>query len=188
MSGMTAATKRPDGAMRHTISILLQNEAGALTRVAGLFSSRGFNIETLHVAPTQDQTVSRLTLVTVGSDDVVEQICNQLLKLVDVVGLVDMTTGSHIERELMLLKVQLDAPPDAAFDAVLHELGARTLDDRQECYTVEVTASGPQLDHCVETLRRFGDVLTVVRSGVMAITRGPASLEHGDDVSKTLTS
>ncbi len=168
--------------MRHTISILLQNEAGALTRVAGLFSSRGFNIESLHVAPTQDHTVSRLTVVTMGSDSVIQQICDQLLKLVDVVGLVDMTEGEHIERELMLMKVHLAEPPAEPFLQLLRATGARTLDDRADSYTLEITASGPQLDRFVDSAKRFGEVLTVVRSGVMAITRGPASLEHGDDV------
>ncbi len=161
---------------------MLQNEAGALSRVAGLFSSRGYNIETLHVAPTQDQTVSRLTLVTTGSDSVIQQICDQLFKLVDVVGLADMTLGEHIERELMLLKIQLNEKPDEAFLELLNDAGARTLDDRPDSYTLELTASGPQLDRFVGSLKRFGDVLTVVRSGVMAITRGPGSLEHGDDI------
>ncbi len=168
--------------MRHTISILLQNEAGALSRVAGLFSSRGYNIETLHVAPTQDQTVSRLTVVTTGSDSVIQQICDQLFKLVDVVGLADMTLGEHIERELMLLKLHLPEGPGAPFLDMLADAGARTLDDRPDSYTVELTASGPQLDRFVTSIGRFGEVVTVVRSGVMAITRGPASLEHGDDV------
>ena len=94
--------------MRHIIAILLQNEAGALTRVAGLFSTRGYNIESLSVAPTDDPTVSRLTLVTRGSDAVIQQIVNQLNKLVDVVSVLDMTRGQHLERELVLLKLRVD--------------------------------------------------------------------------------
>ena len=168
--------------MRHIISVLLQNEAGALARVAGLFSNRGYNIESLHVAPTQDQTVSRLTVVTMGSDTVIQQICDQLFKLVDVVGLADMTLGEHIERELMLLKLHLAEAPGKAFLDLLSETGARTLDDRQDSYTLELTASGPQLDRFVTAAKRFGEVLSIVRSGVMAITRGPAILEHGDNV------
>ena len=164
--------------MRHTISIILQNEAGALTRVAGLFSSRGYNIESLHVAPTQDHTVSRLTLVTVGSDEVIQQICNQLLKLVDVVNLVDMTEGKHFERELMLLKARLHEQEGEGFGQLLDRSGARTLDKRPECYTLELTASGPELDSFVEKVRRFGEVVTVVRSGAMAVAHGPTSLEH----------
>lgn len=169
--------------MRHIISILLQNEAGALTRVAGLFSSRGYNIESLHVAPTQDQTVSRLTLVTAGSDEVILQICNQLLKLVDVVNVIDMTQGDHIEREVMLLKARMDNPLPESFLSLLQSAGARTLDDRPECYTVELTATGPELDEFVRGVGEQGDVVTVVRSGTMAITHGPTSLEHGESES-----
>jgi len=165
--------------VRHTISILLQNEAGALSRVAGLFSSRGYNIETLHVAPTPNQAISRLTLVTTGPDPVIQQICNQLLKLVDVVDLLDMTEGDHIEREMLLLKMAFagDAPQD--FLALISDAGARVLDDRPETFTLEVTASGPALDELLDEAGRFGEVVTVVRSGIMAIVRGPASLEHG---------
>jgi acetolactate synthase-1/3 small subunit len=165
--------------VRHTISILLQNEAGALSRVAGLFSSRGYNIETLHVAPTPNQAISRLTLVTTGPDPVIQQICNQLLKLVDVVDLLDMTEGDHIEREMLLLKMAFagDAPQD--FLALIRDAGARVLDDRPETFTLEVTASGPALDELLDEAGRFGEVVTVVRSGIMAIVRGPASLEHG---------
>src|ERR1700739_2584210 len=95
--------------MRHIISILLQNEAGALARVAGMFSSRGYNIESLTVAPTHDATVSRLTLVTTGSDAVIDQIIKQARKLIDVVEIVDLTSSAHIETELLLIKVQVDA-------------------------------------------------------------------------------
>jgi acetolactate synthase-1/3 small subunit len=164
--------------MRHTISIILQNEAGALTRVAGLFSSRGYNIESLHVAPTQDNTVSRLTLVTIGSDEVIQQICNQLLKLVDVVNLVDMTEGKHFERELMLLKARLDEKSGKEFNELLEIAGARTLDDRPGSYTLELTASGPELDRFVDKVKRFAEVVTVVRSGTMAVAHGTVSLEH----------
>src|SRR6201997_5647917 len=96
----------PKAPMRHIIAILLQNEAGALSRVAGLFSTRGYNIESLNVAPTDDPTVSRLTLVTTGTDAVIQQILNQSLKLVDVVNVDDMTRDEHVERELLLLKIK----------------------------------------------------------------------------------
>lgn len=164
--------------MRHTISILLQNEAGALTRVAGLFATRGYNIETLHVAPTQDRTVSRLTVVTSGSDEVIRRICNQLLKLVDVVNLEDITEGEHLERELMLLKVRVRERDHGSFRKLADEAGARTLDDRLACYTLELTAYGPNLDTFLKEAKRYGRILTVVRSGAMAITRGPQSLEE----------
>ncbi len=163
--------------MRHTISIILQNEAGALTRVAGLFSSRGYNIESLHVAPTQDTTLSRLTLVTTGSDEVIHQICNQLLKLVDVVDLLDMTAGEHLEREVLLAKLRVD--PDRR-PRVLERLsndGARVLDERPECLTVELTARGDEIDAFIARLPALGELVTIVRSGVLAISHGPASLE-----------
>ena len=158
--------------MRHTISILLQNEAGALTRVAGLFSSRGYNIESLHVAPTQDESVSRLTLVTTGSDAVIDQICSQLLKLVDVVDLLDMTPVGHIERELLLLKMRLGDTVAPQMREVLDEAGARTLDDRPASYTLELTASGPAIQTFLEKIGQFGEIITVVRSGIMAMSRG----------------
>lgn len=164
--------------MQHTISILLQNEAGALSRVAGLFSSRGYNIETLHVAPTHDHTVSRLTLVTKGSDEVIHQICNQLLKLVDVVNLVDMTLGDHVERELLLLKLQLSQAGTASIKELLDEAGALVLDDRPECLTVEVTGTSPELEAFLDKVGGLGEILTVVRSGTLAIARGTRSLEH----------
>lgn len=163
--------------MRHTISIILQNEAGALTRVAGLFSTRGYNIESLHVAPTQDQRLSRLTLVTIGPDDVIHQICNQLLKLVDVVDLLDMTSGDHVERELLLLKLAVRTGQYEDLNTLAQTNGARVLDERAECFTVELTAYGPDIDAFLAAARAFGAIVTVVRSGVVAISRGPDSLE-----------
>jgi len=158
--------------MRHIISIELQNEAGALTRVAGLFSNRGYNIESLHVAPTHDETLSRLTLVTTGSDEVIHQICNQLLKLVDVVGLVDMTRAGHIERELVMLKMALPGPPNEAHEALLREASARILDDRPASYTVELTASGPAIQRFLRSVKAHGRIVSLVRSGTMALSRG----------------
>ncbi len=161
--------------MRHTISIHLQNEAGALTRVAGMFSSRGYNIESLQVAPTQDHTVSRLTLVTIGSDDVIHQICSQLLKLVDVVSLVDMTHGKHIERELALVKLRRRPENAGAFTALLDEYGARLLDEGKHYRTLELAGSTENIDRCIDALASHGDIVSVVRSGAMAISRGSVS-------------
>ena len=158
--------------MRHIISIELQNEAGALTRVAGLFSNRGYNIESLHVAPTEDAAISRLTLVTSGSNDVIRQICNQLLKLVDVVALLDMTRSGHIERELLLLKMVINGTVEQALEDLLRSNGARILDDRPSSYTLELTASGPVIDTFMSQIKTYGEVLTVVRSGIMALSRG----------------
>ncbi|WKZ11904.1 MAG: acetolactate synthase small subunit [Gammaproteobacteria bacterium] len=162
--------------MRHIISILLQNEAGALTRVASLFSTRGFNIESLSVAPTEDARFSRLTLVTIGSEQVIDQINKQLLKLVDVVSMADMTRGDHIERELLLLKVRV---PDAAWDRVgdlVRREGARVLDDSRATFTVELTSTCGRIDEFVEKMATISSILSVVRSGPMAIGRGTQAL------------
>ncbi len=158
--------------MRHIISILLQNEAGALSRVANLFSSRGFNIESLNVAPTHDETVSRLTLVTFGSDEVIDQIVKQLGKLVDIVNILDMTGVDHIERELALFKLR--APESgverlaelfAAFEGrVLNETGAHV--------TVEIIGNGTVIDRFKEEAEKLAEIETVARCGAMAIARG----------------
>jgi acetolactate synthase-1/3 small subunit len=157
--------------MRHIISILLQNEAGALTRVANLFSSRGYNIESLNVAPTADETVSRLTLVTTGSDAVIEQIGKQLGKLIDVVDITDMTSADHIERELALFKLHVNGATEQ-LAAVLDQFDARVLSDLQGHYTVEVVGGSQEIDRFLKRVSSVADVLTVVRSGAMAVPRG----------------
>ena len=158
--------------MRHIISILMANEAGALARVAALFSSRGYNIESLSVAPTDHADVSRLTLVTRGSDDVIDQINKQLLKLVDVVNAADMTLDDHIERELLLMKVK--TRPDAAETLVdlIASTRARVLDDCPETYTLELTGPNNQMDEFISRVGECAEILAVVRSGAMAIARG----------------
>jgi acetolactate synthase-1/3 small subunit len=158
--------------MRHVISILLQNEAGALARVASLFSTRGYNIESLSVAPTEDSQVSRLTLVSIGSDQVISQITQQLFKLVDVVNIADMTLGDHIERELLILKLRV---PDEAGERVrdwAQQLQARVLDDALQNYTLEVTGSSGQLDEFIDRVGGHAEILTVVRSGPLSLARG----------------
>ena len=157
--------------------MLLQNEAGALTRVAGLFSSRGYNIESLHVAPTENDTLSRLTVVTTGPDEVINQICSQLLKLVDVVNLVDMTQTGHIERELMLLKLCLNDGVELELRELLSDARARVLDDRPATFTLEMTASAPAIQAFLAEIGRLGEITAVVRSGTVAIGRGAA--RHG---------
>ncbi|HEY7962992.1 MAG TPA: acetolactate synthase small subunit [Steroidobacteraceae bacterium] len=162
--------------MRHIIAILLQNEAGALTRVAGLFSTRGYNIESLSVAPTDDPTVSRLTLVTTGSDPVIQQIVNQLNKLVDVVNVLDMTRGEHLERELVLLKLRV-APADT--DTVRGHVvrsGGRVLDPAVDGFIVELTASEAEVSGFVAELARSAQLLEVVRSGALGISRSARPL------------
>ncbi|MEC7803573.1 MAG: acetolactate synthase small subunit [Pseudomonadota bacterium] len=162
--------------MRHIVSILLQNEAGALSRVAGLFSTRGYNIESLSVAPTEDPMLSRLTLVTIGSDQVIQQINKQLFKLVDVVNIADMTMGDHIERELILLKASLHKGNDSAVRKLIKAEAARVLDDAPANFTVELTGTGNRVDDFIDRLGAYADILAVVRSGPMAISRGETVL------------
>ena len=160
--------------MRHIISILLQNEAGALTRATSLFSSRGYNIESLSVAATEDPEVSRLSMVTIGSEAVIDQIIKQLFKLVDVVNIADMTMGEHIERELLLMKVRLDEGANIA--DIVSAAGARVLDSLPENFTVELTGTGVQIDNFKSTIGSCSEILAVVRSGSMAIARGTTIL------------
>jgi acetolactate synthase-1/3 small subunit len=163
--------------MRHIISILLQNEAGALTRVTSLFSSRGYNIESLSVAATEDPEVSRLTMVTKGSDAVIDQITKQLFKLVDVVNIADMTMGEHIERELLLMKVRLNEGANIA--DIISAAGACVLDSSPANFTIELTGTGVQIDDFMNTLGSRSEILAVVRSGSMAIARGTTVLSAG---------
>jgi len=157
--------------MRHIIAILLQNEAGALTRVAGLFSTRGYNIESLSVAPTDDPTVSRLTLVTSGSDAVIQQIVNQLNKLVDVVRVLDMTRGQHLERELVLLKLRVEPGATDTVRGLVVRSGGRVLDPATEGFIVELTASEAEVNAFMAELARGAELLEVVRSGALGIPR-----------------
>jgi acetolactate synthase-1/3 small subunit len=162
--------------MRHIIAVLLQNEAGALTRVAGLFSTRGYNIESLSVAPTDDPTVSRLTLVTKGSDAVIQQIANQLNKLVDVVNVEDMTLGEHLERELVLLKLKVRPERTDTVRGHVVRLGGRVLDPAQEGFIVELTGSEADVNAFITELARDAELLEVVRSGALGIARSARPL------------
>ncbi|WP_038053619.1 acetolactate synthase small subunit [Thioalkalivibrio sp. ALJ1] len=163
--------------MRHIISVLLENEAGALSRVAGLFSARGYNIESLTVAPTDDPSLSRMTIVTSGSDEIVEQITKQLNKLVDVIKLIDLTTYPHIEREMALVKVRVPEAADREEAKRLADIfRGRIIDVTNDTYVVEITGEGSKLDAFLEALQPF-PVLEVVRSGVMGIARGDVSLQ-----------
>ncbi len=158
--------------MRHIISILLQNEAGALSRVSNLFSSRGYNIESLNVAATADPQISRLTLVSSGSEEVIDQICKQLAKVVEVVRITDLTSFDHIERELGLFKIHMGSDGRAALDAALEGTAARVLDEHQGHYTVELIGGSQEIDRFVARLSDAGELTTVVRSGAMAVARG----------------
>lgn len=162
--------------MRHIISVLLENEPGALSRVANLFSARGYNIDSLTVAPTDDPTLSRMTLVTRGSDDVIEQITKQLHKLVDVVKLVDLTEGRHIEREMMLIKVRAVGGESRQEIARLVDVfRGRVLDVTDTTYAIELTGTGDKLDAFVEAIRGVG-IIEVARTGVSGIARGEKGL------------
>ena len=160
---------------RHIISMLLENESGALSRVAGLFSARGYNIESLTVAPTEDATLSRLTLVTSGSEDVIEQITKQLNKLVDVVKLVDLTEGPHIERELLIIKVNANGAVRDEIKRLVDIFRGRIIDVTETTYTIELTGTSDKLDAFVQAVRGAG-IIEVVRSGVSGIARGEKNL------------
>ncbi len=157
--------------MKHIISLLLENEAGALSRVAGLFSARGYNIESLTVAPTEDATLSRMTIVTRGSGDVIEQITKQLNKLVDVVKVVDLSEGEHIERELMLVKVRASGKDREEMKRMAEIFRGRIIDVTDKTYTIELTGTGQKLDAFLEALEE-GAVLETVRTGASGIGRG----------------
>lgn len=161
--------------MRHIISILLENEAGALSRVANLFSARGFNIDSLTVAPTEDETLSRMTLVTRGSDNVIEQITKQLHKLVDVVRLSDLTEGRHIEREMMLIKVKTVGAAREEAKRLVDIFRGRILDVTETTYAIELTGPGDKLDAFIEAIRSLG-IIELARTGVSGIARGEKGL------------
>jgi len=157
--------------MRHILSLLMENEAGALSRVSGLFSARGFNIESLTVASTEDPTVSRMTLVTVGSDPIIEQITKQLNKLVEVVKVADLNETSHIERELMLLKITARQSNRPEIKRLVDIFRGRIIDVTDNSYTIEITGSGEKLDAFIEVLDNKL-ILEVVRTGLSGISRG----------------
>ena len=163
--------------MRHVIAILLQNEAGALTRVTGLISARGYNIESLSVAPTNDPTVSRVTLVTTGSDAVIAQINAQLLKLVDVVAVEDMTGGDTLARELLLIKVQLAPEQVALVAASVRSAGGRVLSSNPLSYIVELAGTEHEIGEFIARLDTSGEIVEVVRSGVLGMARGNPKMQ-----------
>jgi acetolactate synthase I/III small subunit len=162
--------------MRHIISILLENEAGALSRVAGLFSARGYNIETLTVAPTEDASLSRMTIVTKGSDDVIEQITKHLNRLIEVVKVVDLSEGAHIERELMLVKVRATGKEREEMKRMAEIFRGRIIDVTDKTYTIELTGDVAKLDAFIEAIDR-SFILETVRTGVSGIGRGERVLK-----------
>lgn len=166
--------------MRHAISVLLQNEVGALTRLTGMFSTRGYNIETLNVAPTYDPRVSRVTLVVAGSDAAIAQLNAQLAKLVDVVNIHDMTLGEHFERELVIVKIKLATGGLARAMALVKEYGAEILDDAQISCTLQLTGKVGEIDAFVKAAGKIGLLSAVARSGSVAVSKGEVTLSSYD--------
>jgi len=161
--------------MRHIISILIENESGALSRVAGLFSARGYNIESLTVAPTEDASLSRMTLVTTGSDEIIEQITKQLNKLIDVVKVIDISESSHIERELMLVKLRAVNGAREEVKRLTDIFRGRIIDVTTSSYVIEVTGEKSKLDAFLRALDAES-IIELVRSGTTGILRGEKGL------------
>lgn len=162
--------------MKHVISVLLENEPGALSRVVGLFSARGYNIETLTVAPTEDVTLSRMTIVTVGSDEIIEQITKHLNRLVDVVKVVDLSEGPHVERELMLIKVRALGKERDEMKRMAEIFRGRIIDVTDKTYTIELTGVQDKIAAFIDALDRSA-ILETVRTGVSGVGRGERVLK-----------
>ena len=162
--------------MRHIISLLMENEAGALSRVSGLFSARGYNIESLSVAPTEDQSLSRMTIVTRGSDEIIEQIIKQLNKLIDVVKVLDLHDGDHIERELVLVKVKANKQYRDEVQQLSSSYGGRIIDSSENILTIEFTGTSSELDNYLKSLNN-SFVVEIVRTGASGIGRGDRILK-----------
>jgi len=163
--------------MRHIISLLLENESGALSRVAGLFSARGYNIESLTVAPTNDRSLSRMTIVTTGTDEVIEQIKKQLNKLVDVVRLSDLTESTHIERELLLIKIRAEGSARGEIRSLVDIFRGQIVDVTERSYIVQLTGDGEKIDAFMAALGEHA-ILEVTRSGATGIARGERVLRY----------
>jgi acetolactate synthase-1/3 small subunit len=162
--------------MRHVISVLLQNEVGALTRMTGLFSTRGYNIDSLNVAPTHDPLVSRVTLVISGSDAAIAQLNTQLAKLVDVVNIHDMTLGDHFERELVIVKLKPSRGGVARALKLARDFGAEILDDAEVSCTLQLTGRLKEVDDFVNAAAQIGELAAIARSGSVAVSKGEVTL------------
>jgi acetolactate synthase-1/3 small subunit len=165
--------------MRHTISILVENEFGVLPRVSGLFSGRGFNIESLSVAPTLDETISRMTIVTSGDDRILEQITKQLNKLVDVIKVIDFTDQPFVEREMAMVKIAADMQARAEILRIVDIFRAKVVDVTPRSYSIEVTGAPGKIDAMIELLRPMG-LKEIVRSGPVVLGRGPKAWRNED--------
>ena len=162
--------------MRHVISVILENEVGALTRMTGLFSTRGYNIESLNVAPIEYKDLSRVTLVISGSNDAIEQLNSQLSKLVDVVGINNMSFGEHFERELLIVKVKIDAKSNNKIQELSQNFNAEILDRSPNSFTIQLTAEIEIIDDFVLQISKIGDLQAVARSGSVSVSKGEITL------------
>ena len=162
--------------MKHIIAVLLENEPGALSRVVGLFSARGYNIESLTVAPTEDASLSRMTIVSVGSDDIIEQITKQLNKLIDVVKVVDLSEAAHVERELMLVKVRATGKDREEMKRIADIFRGHIVDVTESSYVIELTGNTTKLDAFLDAIDR-SLILETVRTGVSGMGRGDRILK-----------
>jgi len=158
--------------MKHTIAILLQNESGALTRVASMFSTRGYNIDSLSVAPTDNPSISRLTLVTEGSDEVIGQLTKQLYKLIDVIDVLDISQHDHIERELMMIKLKANDDKEDTIKTVLYDYSATIVNDKDQLLIIEVMADPLKNDNLLEALSAMSTLVAVARTGPLALAKG----------------
>lgn len=163
--------------MRHTISVLVENEFGVLSRISGLFSGRGFNIESLCVAPTMEANISRMTIVTSGDDRILEQITKQLNKLISTIKVVDFTDEDYVERELALIKVTAEAESRAEALRIVDIFRAKVVDVTPKSYTIEITGAPAKINALLELLRPMG-IKELVRSGPVVIGRGPKGVTN----------
>lgn len=163
--------------MRNIISILIRNEAGALARVANLFSSRAYNIDSLSVAPTDDQSVSRITLVTFGSQDILDQIIKQTRKLIDVISIIDMTNDDYHEREFALIKIEVSSISNDNLNLLMDNYGASILSEKDNFYTLEIISSSEKVDEFIRAITAKIPIDSIVRSGALAIAKGKPLLQ-----------
>lgn len=162
--------------MRHVISVILQNEVGALTRMTGLFSTRGYNIESLNVAAMDDKNLSRVTLVVKGTDKAIAQLNSQLSKLVDVISINDMTLGDYFERELLIVKVKLNTGADKKILPIINEYKGEIIDDSIDSFTIQLTDNVKNIDNFLSRIINLGDLHAVARSGSVSVTKGQITL------------
>jgi acetolactate synthase-1/3 small subunit len=166
--------------MKHTLSVLVQNKPGVLARTAGLFSRRGYNIESLTVGVTENENVSRMTIVVTGDDTVVEQVTKQLNKLIEVIKVSDLTKESYVDRELVLIKVTADSSNRAEIMQIVNIFRARIVDVAPKSLIIEVTGDEGKLDALIGMLKQFG-IKELVKTGTLALGRGPKVIQSGKD-------